>query len=218
MLKLYTYYRSSAAYRIRIALNYKNLPFESIPINLYAGEHLSNTYNKVNAQSKVPTFEEDGFQLGQSSAILEYLEEKYPKPALLPTDLQDRAWVRYLAQIIISDMHPINNLPVLKYLADPLKLSQETIQIWYHHWLKKGFDALETVLANHPKCKFFCFGDSPTFADICLIPQLYNAKRFQFNLDNYPTLNRINEHCLTLPYFKNATPENQIDCPQELKS
>lgn len=211
MLQLYSYYRSTAAYRVRIALNYKSIPYEIIPINLLLNENLNESYLLHNKQKRVPTLVDGDFEVGQSSAILEYLEEKYPQPALLPNDFKARAWVRYLAQIIISDMHPLNNISVLRFLKDPLKHEQSDITLWYHHWLKQGFDALESILVNHPDCKNFCYGSVPTLADLCLIPQIYNANRFEFSMDAYPTLQRINKHCLLLPYFEQARPENQVD-------
>lgn len=217
MVTLYSYYRSSASYRVRIALNYKQIAYDLVPINLLTGEHLGENFLGHNKQGRVPTLNDNQFEIGQSSAILEYLEEKYPEPALLPHKLESRAWVRYLSQLIISDIHPLNNSSVLKYLAEPVGLNQDTIQQWYHHWVKLGFESLENILSKHPDCKNFCWGDQPTFADLCLIPQVYNAHRFKLPMDTYPTLCRIYEHCLTLPYFEKARPENQPDC-NELKN
>jgi len=216
-MKFYAYYHSTAAYRIRIALNYKNINHELVSIDLMAGKHHDESYKKHNRQARVPTLDDDGFEIGQSSAILEYLEEKYPEPALLPHDIKKRAWIRYLSQIIISDIHPLNNSGVLNFLKNLLNQDQSKIQLWYHHWVKCGFDALEAILTDHPDCKSFCYGDTPTFADICLIPQVFNAYRFGFPMNNYPTLRRINEHCLLLPYFEKARPENQTDCPLDEK-
>ena len=210
-MKLYTYYRSTASYRVRIALNYKNIHHELLPIDLIHGKQHDEFYKKHNKQGRVPTLSEDNFEIGQSSAILEYLEEKYPQPALLPSNIHARAWVRYLSQIIISDIHPLNNSSVIKFLNKSLELDQSKIKIWYHHWLKQGFDTLESILAEHPECENFCWGSKPTFADICLVPQVYNAYRFEFPMDNYPTLRRINEYCLSFDFFQKARPENQPD-------
>lgn len=211
MIELYSYYRSSAAYRIRIALNYKQLDYKINSVDLFHGAQKEQNYLAHNMQGKVPTLVDDDFAIGQSAAILEYLEEKYPEPALLPKDIQARAWVRYLSQIIISDTHPLNNSSVLKFLKNQFELDKLKIKSWYHHWLEVCLNTLESILATHSECNLFCYGDSPTIADICLIPQLYNAQRFEFPLDNYPTLNRINLHCLSLPDFVKANPENQPD-------
>ncbi|OGV26012.1 MAG: maleylacetoacetate isomerase [Legionellales bacterium RIFCSPHIGHO2_12_FULL_37_14] len=210
-MKLYSYYRSSAAYRVRIALNYKNLAYDIIPVNLLQKAHLKADYKQINNQGRVPTLLDDNIKIAQSAAILEYLEEIYPEPSLLPKDIPARAWVRYLAQIIISDIHPLNNASVLNYLKETLGQDQNAVTNWIHHWIKQGFDSLESLLATHPKCQNFCFGDTPTFADCALIPQIYNAYRFNFPVDNYKTLRRIYDHCLTLSYFAKARPENQPD-------
>ena len=212
-MKLFTYFRSTAAYRVRIALNYKNLEHELIRINLLHEEHREKDYKKINFQGRVPTLEDQSFFLGQSSAILEYLEEQYPEPHLLPANIQDRAWIRYLSQIIISDIHPLNNMGALNLLKETFHIAPDQISYWYHHWLKQGFDTLEALLSGHPQCKKFCFGATPTFADICLIPQIYNAHRFEFSMESYPTLRRINKHCMQLPFFLKASPEHQGDVP-----
>ncbi len=211
MLKLYSYYRSTASYRIRIALNYKQLDYKINAVDLIQGAQFDTNYLSHNKQGRVPTLVDDDFEIGQSAAILEYLEEKYPEPALLPKNMQARAWVRYLSQIIISDAHPLNNSSVLKFLANSLELDKSKINVWYHHWLKICLDTFESLLATHPECKEFCWGDKPTIADVCLIPQIYNAYRFNFSMNNYPTINRINQHCLSLPFFVKASPENQPD-------
>ncbi len=224
MIKLYTYYRSSAAYRVRTALNYKQIAHELIPVNLFEGKQLEYEYAKVNPQMRVPTFIDGNFILGQSMAILEYLEEKYPEFSLLPINIPEnfalRAKIRSISQLIACDMHPLNNLGVLKYLKGPLKHNQAEVNAWYFNWLKIGFDALENVLSdginsladsqkspNGP----FCFGDKLSMADICLIPQIYNAFRFEFPMEDYPKLLSIYNHCLTLDAFDKARPENQID-------
>jgi maleylacetoacetate isomerase len=211
MLELYSYYRSTASYRIRIALNYKQLDYKLIPVDLIAGEHHENNYLKHNQHGRVPTLVDGAFEIGQSAAILEYLEEKFPAHALLPDDINARAWVRYLSQIIISDTHPLNNSGIIKFLTNPLGFDKSQIKLWYHHWLKLCLDTFESILLKHPDCNNFCWGDNPTFADVCLIPQIYNAYRFEFPMKNYPTLKRIYEHCLSLNYFDKARPENQPD-------
>lgn len=215
MLKLYSYYRSSASYRVRIALNYKKLEYKIIPVDLNSGEHYSTEYQIVNKQGRIPTLVDNDFEVGQSSAILEYLEEKYPEPELLPHDIKARAWVRYLAQIIISDIHPLNNSGVIKFLRTSMEMDSAQIIFWYHNWIKRGFDALEKMLYNHPNRKNFCWNNRPTLADVCLIPQIYNAYLVNFPMDNYPTLRSINEYCLSLPYFNKAKPENQLDYKEE---
>lgn len=211
MLELYSYYRSTASYRVRIALNYKQINYKLISVDLINNEQHENSYLTHNKQGRVPTLKDGTFEIGQSSAILEYLEEKYPENPLLPTDIKARAWVRYLSQIIISDTHPLNNSGVIKFLKNTLGLDQEKIKIWYHHWLKQCLDTLENILSTSPDCNNFCWGEQPTIADLCLIPQIYNANRFEFSMDKYPTLKRINDHCLSLPYFDKARPENQPD-------
>jgi maleylacetoacetate isomerase len=211
-MRLYTYYRSSAAYRIRIALNYKKIDCEYISVDLINSQQRGEEYRKHNPQGRVPTLMDENIEFGQSAAILEYLEEKYPQPPLLPNNSIDRAWVRYLSQIIISDMHPVmNNSSVIRYLKDDLVLNELQIKNWYHHWLKQGFDALELALNNHGGVGLFCLGDKPTIADVCLIPQIYNAFRYEFPMDNYPALMKIYNHCMQLSYFDLASPERQFD-------
>jgi len=210
-MKLYSYYRSTAAYRVRIAMQYKKLGYEYIPVNLLAGEQREKNFSQVNPQGRVPTLVDGDFVLGQSMTILEYLEECYPAPALLPKDPKARAWIRWFSQIIACDIHPLNNTSILKYLREPLGHNDEQVQQWYHHWLKQGFDALEELLRTNLDRKNYCWGDSVTFADVCLIPQVYNAHRFKFPMNNYPLINQINDFCLTLPYFEKARPENQPD-------
>lgn len=212
MLRLYTFHRSTAAYRVRIALNYKQIPHELVSVNLTKGEQRSSEYKEQNPQGRVPTLVDGHFKVGQSAAILEYLEEKYPERPLLPNDIQARAWVRYLSQVVVSDMHPImQNSSVVAYLKAKHGLTEEQVQKWYFHWLETGFNALEENLKAHPACGNFCYGETPTFADLCLIPQVYNAHKFNFPMGRYPTLQRIYEHCSTLDYFEQAKPENQFD-------
>jgi maleylacetoacetate isomerase len=212
MLRLYTYHRSTAAYRVRIALNYKNIPHELVSINLIASEQRGDEYKKQNPQGRVPTMIDGEVKIGQSAAILEYLEEKYPERPLLPKEIKNCAWVRYLSQIVVSDMHPVmNNSSVVAYLKNKRGFTESQVQQWYHHWLKQGFDALEANLKTHPDCDNFCYGKTPTFADLCLIPQIYNAHKYHFAMEPYPTLQRIYEYCSKLDYFKKAKPENQFD-------
>lgn len=212
-MKLTTYFRSTAAYRVRIALNLKGLEHQLTPVHLLrdGGEHKTPEYLENNPDGLIPTLETEGLVLAQSMAILEYLEETYPEPALLPHNTLDRAYLRGLAQTIASDIHPLNNLRVQQYLVTELGASEQQKLDWYHHWVAAGFSGLETRLARNEKTGLCCFGDSPTLADICLIPQVYNAKRFACSLDDYPTINRINDHCLSLPDFAKAVPENQAD-------
>jgi maleylacetoacetate isomerase len=209
MIKLYDYFRSSAAFRVRIALNLKNLPFEKIPIHLVnnGGEQHSEQYRSLNPQELVPALEVDNQIITQSLAILEYLEEQYPEPALLPKDAVQRAHVRQIALAIATDTHPLNNLRVLQYLTNTLNVTEEQKNTWYQHWIAKGFVALEQWLKN--TAGLFCFGDTPTLADVCVIPQVFNAYRFNCDVAPYPTLVKIFNHCKELPAFKNAWPEEK---------
>ena len=214
-LKLYGYWRSSAAYRVRIAMNLKSLDAEHISVHLVkdGGEQHSQGYASLNAQELVPSLvieqAEQELVLTQSLAILEYLDEAYPQASLLPAKLFDKAIVRAMAMLIACEVHPLNNLKVLQYLAGELNVDNDSKQAWYHHWLKEGFSALEKQLEQYSGT--FCFGNSPTLADICLVPQVYNAKRFELDMSPYPNIERVNAHCLTLPAFINAVPENQAD-------
>ena len=214
MSTLYTYYRSSAAYRVRIALNLKGMPYTAVPVHLVkdGGQHRSAAYRARNPQALVPAFElEDGTVLTQSLAIMEYLDEVQPESALLPADAIGRARVRALAQAIACDLHPVNNLRVLQYVSQQLGISAEQKDAWYRHWVATGLQGLEALLADHPSTGRFCHGDTPTLADCCLVPQLYNARRFQCPLDAYPTIQRIAAACETLPAFQQAAPEVQPD-------
>lgn len=209
MLKLYDYSRSSACFRVRIALNIKNLPYETFTVHLLkeGGEQLKPDYRAINPQGLVPTLQiSNTHYLTQSLAIIEYLEEVFPKPALLPTDPVSRAQNRAFAQIIACDIHPLNNLRVLKYLADPFERSEEQRKTWYLHWLALGFKSLETMLSAHTHQEHFCFGDTPTLADICLVPQVYNALRYEYPMDQHPLLHEIYQHCLALTAFNKALP------------
>ena len=215
--RLYDYFRSSAAYRVRIALNLKNIPVEHHSINLKPGvdaQH-SESYKTLNPQGRVPLLieesTEDDFQLSQSPAILEYIEECYPNPALLPNSAKDKAKVRELTSLIACDVHPLNNLSVLKYLKSEFSADEAAINKWYNFWITEGFNAFEAHLNNDGLSGTFCFGDNLTLADVYLIPQLYNARRFAVQLDAYPNILRIDDQCQKLSAFQNAAPEMQAD-------
>lgn len=208
MLKLYDYFRSSASFRVRIALNLKGLDYQAIPIHLLnnGGEQYSSEYQKINSQNLVPTFQDNDKIITQSIAIMEYLNEVYPENSLLPQDAYQKALARSFALSIIADMHPINNLRVLKYLTNELNISEDKKNQWYQHWMKKGLTALETQISNSSFAGEFCFGDKPTMADICLVPQMYNARRFKCDITDYPLLTQIDEHCQKHPAFIKAWP------------
>lgn len=210
-MKLYGYFRSSAAYRVRIALNLKGLEAEQIPVHLVnnGGEQYSEAYRQVNPSELVPALTEGDFTLTQSISIMEYLDEKFTETALLPQDIQQRARVRAFSLSIACDIHPLNNLRVLQYLTGRLGVSDEQKTEWHQHWVITGFKAIEEQLANSNGK--FCFGDQPTLADCCLIPQVYNALRFNMDLSAYPKIQSIYAHCNTLPAFQNAAPEAQAD-------
>lgn len=201
--KLYDYFRSSCSYRVRIALHLKNISCDIIPISLLKHENESSEYTKINPQGLVPTWQDESITLGQSLAILEYLDEIYPKiPKLLPNDIFLRAKTRQIAYIIACDMHPLNNLRVKEYLQEH-GFSNDNFLEWYHHWLKAGFDSLEKIISDGP----YCVGDTLTLADVCLIPQLYNARRFKFDVTPYPKILKIENHCKQLPAFIDAEPK-----------
>lgn len=204
---LYDYYRSSAAYRIRIALNLKHVDYEQRPVNLLEGEQQSPEYKALNPQGLVPMLEIDGQRLTQSMAIITYLDTRFPNPPLIPAMAPERAHVGAMAMIVACDIHPLNNLRVLKYLKNQLKHSQDEIDGWYAHWIEEGLPALEAMAA--PRAGRFLFGDAPTAADVCLIPQLYNARRYAVPLDDYPTLLRAEENANALDAFAAAHPDKQ---------
>ena len=208
MITLYNYHRSSAAYRVRIALNLKGIDYKMVNINLLEAEEQGEDYLKINAQGLVPSLLDDGAIITQSLAIVEYLDEKYSDNPLLPSKPIERALVRSLANIIACDIHPLDNLRVLKYLVNELDVLEEDKIVWYQHWITKGFDAFETQLKEVSNGQF-CFSESATIADAFLIPQVYNAHRFKVDMNKYPLINGINDHCLTLPAFDKAVPENQ---------
>ncbi|GEK52277.1 maleylacetoacetate isomerase [Vreelandella venusta] len=212
MTTLYGYFRSSAAYRVRIALNLKGLDYDQVPINLVKGEQRGGDQLARNPQGMVPSLVlDDNSVVNQSLAICEYLDERHPKPALLPADALARARVRALAQSVACEIHPLNNLRVLKYLVGELGVDEAAKLAWYRHWITEGFSALEATLSTDPSSGDFCHGDSPTLADICLIPQVYNAERFECDLSAYPTIQRIAANCRALPAFEKAAPEAQPD-------
>lgn len=212
-MKLHTYHRSSASYRVRIALNLKGLQAEAAYVHLTrnGGEQFAPAFDALNPQHLVPVIEDDGMALPQSLAIIEYLEETRPAAPLLPSDARGRARVRALSQAIASDIHPINNLRVLKYLSEELKASPDQKNAWYRHWVALGLAGLERQLAGDPATGLFCHGDTPTMADCCLVPQLYNARRFECDLSGYPTLAAIDARCAELAAFRDALPETQPD-------
>jgi maleylacetoacetate isomerase len=204
---LYDYFRSSAAFRVRIALNLKGLEYESRQIDLRADEQRSAEYRTVNPQGLVPMLEIDGVRLTQSLAIIVYLDQTFPEPPLFPRDRADGARVRAMAMTVACDIHPLNNLRVLKYLENEFAQEQDAVDAWYAHWVREGFDALEAMAA--PAAGAFLFGDAPTGADVCLVPQLYNARRFNVPVDDYPTLLRAEENANKLEAFAAANPDRQ---------
>ena len=204
---LYDYYRSSAAYRVRIALNLKGVDYESRQVNLLDSEQRGDEYRALNPQGLVPMLEIDGHRLTQSLSIIMYLATRFPEPPLLPSDPGEAAHVRALALAIACDIHPLNNLRVLKYLKSELGHSQEDADRWYAHWISEGLPALEAMAA--PAAGAFLFGDQPTIADICLVPQLFNARRFNVPFDDYPTLLRADENANKLEAFTAAHPDRQ---------
>lgn len=218
MLKLYDYYRSSASFRVRIALNLKQLDYRIIPIHLIndGGEQHSEKYQAVNPQQLVPSLGLDDRTITQSLAIIEYLEETYPKPALLPTSAYERALARSYAYVIACDIHPLNNLRVLNYLSHELSINKYDRDAWYQHWIKLGLDALEKLIVKDNLSGDFCIGFVPSIADVCLIPQLYNARRFNCDIKSYHNLLRIEENCMKLAAFEFAYPKEPITAKEIL--
>jgi maleylacetoacetate isomerase/maleylpyruvate isomerase len=209
-VKLYTYFRSSAAFRVRIALNLKGLPYEPVFVHLAKGEHRAAAYAKVNPQALLPTLElDDGTRLTQSLAIIEYLDEAHPAKPLIPKDSFGKARVRSLSYLIASEIHPLNNLRVLQHLKRALGQNEEQINTWYRHWIADGLAKLEAELSGG-RGKF-CHGDAPTMADCCLVPQIFNAKRYQSDLAPYPNTMRVFETCMQLEAFDRAQPSKQPD-------
>jgi maleylpyruvate isomerase len=217
-MKLYSYFRSSASYRVRIALNLKGMPYDTVPVHLlkHGGEQLSQMYRTLNSDGLVPTMVDDDTVDGQavltqSLAILEYLEEIHPAPALLPPAALDRAFVRSIALSIACDIHPLNNLRVLRYLVHELKVDENAKNAWYRHWCESGLAALEVTLARDSRPGKFCFGDTPTLADCCLVPQIFNAQRLKCDLSAMPSVMGIYQNCQELDAFIKAAPQNQPD-------
>jgi maleylacetoacetate isomerase len=210
-MKLYNYFRSSAAYRVRIALALKGLSYDYLSVHLAKGNQYLPEFTAINPQNVVPVLEEEGRRLYQSLAIIEYLDETHPAPPLLPADPLQRCRVRSLALAIACEIHPLNNTRVLGYLTAKLGLAEEQKLEWYHHWVKTGFAALEKRLHGEPETGRFCHGDAPGFADCVLVPQMANARRFKVDLAAFPTIVRINDECLKLEAFQKAAPERQPD-------
>ena len=212
-MKLYTFFRSSASYRVRIALNLKGLSYESVAIHLRrgGGEQLMPAYTKLNPQALVPALEDNGSILTQSLAIIEYLEETHANPPLLPKDPTERALVRSMALVIACEVHPSQNLRVLNYVKATYHQTDEQVNKWAQHWIDLGLSALQTMITAQPKRGKFCFGDTPTLADICLIPQLGNARRYGCDLSKYPTILDIEKNCNAIAAFAGAAPEKQPD-------
>lgn len=210
-MELFTYFRSSAAYRVRIALNYKGIDYTPVPVNLVKGEHKVPPYLDINPQGLVPALRlKDGNLLTQSGAILEWLEENYPSPALLPEDSFQRGVVRGWANLVGCDIHPIDNLRVLNYLTGELGISDQQKQDWYHHWIRLGFETLESNIKATP----YCWGEQVTLADVYLIPQVYNALRFKLDMKPFPKILSVYQRCNELPSFSAAYPDVQPDSPQ----
>ena len=214
-MQLYNYFRSSASYRVRIALQVKGLDYDYLPVHLVKGEHKDPQYTQRVGDALVPTLVTDGGSaLAQSMAIIEYLEETHPTPALLPSTPLARARVRGLAQMVACEIHPVNNLRVLKYLVQDLKVEEAAKNAWYHHWTRNGLEAFERQLEllAHERARqgmvrsVLCWGDTPTLADCCLVPQIFNAQRFQVNLDDLPLTMGVFDACMSLPAFANAHP------------
>jgi maleylacetoacetate isomerase len=210
-MKLYTFFRSSAAFRVRIALNLKGLQYESLPKAFARNEHRTPDYLALNPQGLIPALAIDGVVLSQSLAIIEYLNDRHPEPPLLPEDAIDRARVRSMAMAIACEIHPLNNLRVLNYLRDQLKQDDTGIGTWYRHWITEGFRGLEVQAREFSANPRYCFGDAVSLADVLLVPQMFNARRFKTDLTPFPTLVGISTHLEALPAFAAARPEVQPD-------
>ncbi|HUN93232.1 MAG TPA: maleylacetoacetate isomerase [Burkholderiaceae bacterium] len=213
MLKLYTYFRSSASFRVRIALAFKGLGYEAVPIHLtrHGGEQSGEAFRGVNPAGLVPVLEDDGALITQSLAIIEYLEEKHPRPSLLPLDAVERAYVRSLALSIACEIHPLDNLRVLRYLVRDLGVPEDAKNRWYRHWVEQGLGQLEQQVAGSGRAGRFALGDQVTLAEVFLVPQIFNARRFECRLDHVPVLTRIADAAMQLPAFIAAQPDRQPD-------
>ncbi len=212
-MKLYSYYRSSASFRVRIALALKGLDYDYLAVHLLkeGGQQFSAEFKSLNSAGLVPVLDDDGAIFTQSLAIIEYLDETRPHVLLLPSDAAGRARVRAIALAIACEIHPLNNLRVLSYLSKTLGISDEQKSAWYCHWVETGLASVESMLSNNALTGTYCHGESPGFADICLIPQIFNAQRFKAKLDHVPTVMRIHEACMRLPAFADSAPLNQPD-------
>ena len=210
-MKLFTYFRSSAAFRVRIALNLKGLPYEPVFVHLAKGDHRKPEYAGKYPQGLLPTLITDGRALSQSLAIIEYLDETHPHPALLPKDPPGRARVRSLALLVACEIHPLNNLRTLQYLKRGLGQSEDQVSNWYRHWIADGLGKLEADLAASSAAGKFCFGDAPSMADCCLVPQIFNARRYDSDLAPYPRVMRVFDECMNLEAFARAQPSQQPD-------
>jgi maleylpyruvate isomerase len=211
MIRLYTYFRSGTSHRVRIALNLKGLTYEQVPVHLVKGEQQQEPYRTLNPQGLLPLLEDGAARVSQSLAIIDYLERTHPEPRLLPEDAAGEARVRSLALICACEMHPLNNLRVLKYLKNPLGLDQAARDAWCRHWMEEGFAALERRLTGELETGRFCHGDRPTVADVCLVPQVVSSAHWGTDLGPYPTVRRIHEACMELEAFARAMPANQPD-------
>jgi maleylpyruvate isomerase len=209
-MKLYNYFRSSASFRVRIAFNLKGLPYEYVPVHLVKGEHVKGPFADISPDHLVPLLEAEGERFTQSMAIIEYLDETHPEPPLLPGDAAARAHVRALAQSIACEIHPVNNLRILKYLVKELKLSEEAKTAWYRHWVREGLLAFERQLAHSPAGSTYCWGGTPTLADCCLVPQIFNAQRFDTDLSGLPRTMAAFDACMQHAAFQRAQPSQ---CP-----
>lgn len=210
-MQLYTFFASSASFRVRIALNHKGLAYDPVSVNLRKGEQQADAYRTANVQGLVPMLIDGDRRLIQSLAIMEYLEERYPQPALLPRDPVDRAYVRALCGIVACEIHPLNNLRTLKHIRRTYGLDDAGVNAWYRHWIADGFGMIERFLVAEGRHGRYCLGDSITMADCCLVPQVFNAKRYDSDMSAYPTAMRIFEACMQLPAFDAAQPSKQPD-------
>jgi maleylacetoacetate isomerase len=211
MFRLYNTARSSASFRMRIALNLKGLAFEHVPVDLRKGGQLEESFRRLNPQELVPLLDDGTAHLTQSLATIEYLEEKYPQPPLLPHTPLDRAYVRSVALAVACEIHPLNNLRVLRYLVREMELSEEKKNTWYRHWVEQGLAQIEAGLVANKRTGRYTFGDQVTLADICIVPQIFNAQRYDCRLDHVPTVMRIFDACMQVAAFENARPEKQPD-------
>ena len=213
MIKLYNYFRSSASYRVRIALNLKGVPYEYLSVHLLkdGGQQLAPSFRALNPESLVPVLDDDGEVLTQSLAIIEYLEETRPAPPLLPRNAVERAYVRGIALAIACEIHPLNNLRVLRYLVNTLGASEEQKNAWYRYWVEQGLASIEARLVTERRCGRYALGDAVTLADVFIVPQIFNAQRMDCNLDAVPTVMRIFDNCMQLPAFVDAQPSAQPD-------